>query len=110
MASRMMSATHFVDGPFGIWLREFTAAICLQYQSFCKHSGVGAAIGLSVLVTVLLVITGSALESRAEQLFAGTMSLLAVGLITWMIFWMAVHARSLKSHLHGEVDKALGSC
>ncbi|MDA3021236.1 MAG: FTR1 family protein [Actinomycetota bacterium] len=72
-------------------------------------AGVGAAIGLSVLVTVLLVITGSALEPRAEQLFAGTMSLVAVGLITWMIFWMAVHARSLKSHLHGEVDKALVS-
>jgi len=72
-------------------------------------TGVGAALGLSVLVTVLLVLTGSALEPRAEQLFAGTMSLLAVGLITWMIFWMAVHARSLKSHLHGEVDKALVS-
>ena len=72
-------------------------------------AGVGAAIGLSVLVTVLLVITGSALAPQAEQLFAGTMSLLAVGLITWMIFWMAVHARSLKSHLHGEVDKALAS-
>ena len=72
-------------------------------------TGVGAALCLSVLVTVLLVLTGSALEPRAEQLFAGTMSLLAVGLITWMIFWMAVHARSLKSHLHGEVDKALVS-
>ena len=72
-------------------------------------TGVGAALGLSVLVTVLLVLTGSALEPRAEQLFAGTMSLLAVGLITWMIFWMAVHARSLTSHLHGEVDKALVS-
>lgn len=35
------------------------------------------------------------------------MSLIAVGLITWMIFWMAVHSRSLKGHLHGEVDKAL---
>ncbi len=72
-------------------------------------AGVGAALGLSVLVTVLLVVTGSALEPRAEEIFAGTMSLLAVGLITWMIFWMAVHARSLKSHLHGEVDKALVS-
>jgi high-affinity iron transporter len=35
------------------------------------------------------------------------MSLVAVGLITWMIFWMAFHARHIKGHLQGEVDKAL---
>ena len=70
-------------------------------------AGVGLAVGLSVLATVVLVLTGSSLAPRAEQIFAGTMSLIAVGLITWMIFWMAVHARSLKGHLHGEVDKAL---
>ena len=70
-------------------------------------AGVGLAVGLSVLATVVLVLTGSSLAPQAEQIFAGTMSLIAVGLITWMIFWMAVHSRSLKGHLQGEVDKAL---
>jgi high-affinity iron transporter len=30
-----------------------------------------------------------------------------VGLITWMIFWMATNARHMKAHLHGELDRAL---
>jgi high-affinity iron transporter len=64
-------------------------------------AGVGLAVGLSVLATVVLVVTGSSLAPQAEQIFAGTMSLIAVGLITWMIFWMAVHSRSLNGHLQG---------
>ena len=70
-------------------------------------AGVGLAVGLSVLATVILTATGSALSPKAEEIFAGTMSLLAVILITWMIFWMAMHARTIKPHLHGEVDKAV---
>jgi len=70
-------------------------------------AGVGLAIGLSVLAVVALQVTGSALSDEAAVAFAGIMSLVAVALITWMIFWMASHARALKSHLHGEVDRAL---
>lgn len=70
-------------------------------------AGVGLALGLSVAAVIALQITGSALSDEAAEAFAGVMSLVAVGLITWMIFWMASHARALKAHLQGEVDRAL---
>jgi len=70
-------------------------------------AGVGLAIGLSLVAVAALQITGSALSDEAAEAFAGIMSLIAVGLITWMIFWMAANARALKAHLHGEVDQAI---
>jgi len=70
-------------------------------------AGVGLAIGLSLVAVAALQITGAALSDEAAEAFAGIMSLVAVGLITWMIFWMAANARALKAHLHGEVDQAL---
>ncbi|MSY38382.1 MAG: high-affinity Fe2+/Pb2+ permease, partial [Actinobacteria bacterium] len=59
-------------------------------------AGVGLAIALSVGFAALLAITGNELSERAEQIFAGTTSLAAVALITWMIFWMAKRARFIK--------------
>lgn len=70
-------------------------------------AGVGAAAGVSVLAALLLQFVSESLSERAAEAFAGIMSLLAVALITWMIFWMAQHARQLRSHLHGEVDRSL---
>ncbi len=68
--------------------------------------GVAAAIGISIALGVVLIFVDESLSERAAEAFAGVTSLLAVGLITWMIFWMASHARQIKAHLHGEVDKA----
>ena len=70
-------------------------------------AGVLLALGLSVVYGALLTFTGANLSDEAQENFAGAMSLVAVGLITWMIFWMAFHARHIKKHLQGEVDKAL---
>ncbi len=69
--------------------------------------GVGAALALSVLLGLALVFVDESLSEQAAEAFAGVTSVLAVVLITWMIFWMASHARYIKAHLHGEVDKAL---
>lgn len=69
--------------------------------------GVGAAVGLSVLLGLGLTFVEEELSEEAAEIFAGVTSLLAVGLITWMIFWMAVNARTIKAHLHGELDRAL---
>ena len=70
-------------------------------------AGVLLALGLSVVFGALLTFTGASLSDEAQENFAGLMSLAAVGLITWMIFWMAYHARHINGHLQGEVDKAL---
>jgi high-affinity iron transporter len=71
--------------------------------------GVGAAIGLSVLFGIVLVQIDESLGETIEPAFAGVMSLAAVALITWMVFWMAARAKSISSHLKGEVDRALAT-
>jgi high-affinity iron transporter len=69
--------------------------------------GVGAAVALSIGLGLVLAFVDEELSEQAAEAFAGVTSVLAVGLITWMIFWMATHARHIKAHLHGELDRAL---
>jgi len=70
-------------------------------------SGVGLAVLLSLITGAILQFSSQSMSDAAQEAFAGTMSVIAAALITWMIFWMAKHARGLKAHLHGEVDRAL---
>ena len=71
--------------------------------------GVAAALVASVGIGVVLVLIDESLGETVEPAFAGTMSLVAVGLITWMIFWMASRARGISAHLTGEMDRALAT-
>ncbi|MBK9740390.1 MAG: FTR1 family protein [Actinobacteria bacterium] len=71
--------------------------------------GVAAAVGVSIVLGVVLVLIEDSLEETVEPAFAGVMSLIAVGLITWMVFWMASRAKGISAHLHGEVDRALAT-
>jgi high-affinity iron transporter len=69
--------------------------------------GVGVAIAISVGVTLALVLTEQALTFEAQETFGGTLSIVAVGFVTWMIFWMRRAARSISSELRGGLEKAL---
>ena len=69
--------------------------------------GVGAALVLSLSLGAILTFTAAELSDRGNEMFAGTTSFIAVGLVTWMVFWMKRTARVLKSELHGKVDTAL---
>ena len=70
-------------------------------------TGVGAAIAASLALGAVLSFTSAELTDRGEELFAGATSFIAVGLVTWMVFWMKRTARSLRNELHGKVDTAL---
>lgn len=70
-------------------------------------SGVSAALVASFALGGFLSFTSTELSPRGEQFFAGTTSFLAVGLVTWMVFWMKRAARTLRDELHGKVENAL---
>jgi high-affinity iron transporter len=73
-------------------------------------AGVALAVGLSVLFGALLTYTETSLlaDYRSRELFEAITSVLAVALVTWMIFWMRRTARKLKGELTGQLEQALG--
>lgn len=70
--------------------------------------GVAAAALLSLGFGALLSFTSAQLSVRGEELFAGITSILAVALVTWMVFWMKRTSRGIAKQLHGKVESALG--
>ena len=69
--------------------------------------GVVAALVLSLAFGALLTFTSNNLSFEAQERFGGVMSIIAVGFVTWMIFWMRRTARFLKNDLQGKLDAAL---
>ena len=69
--------------------------------------GVGIACALSLAFGALLEFGTQELTFEAQELIGGTLSIVAVALVTWMVFWMKRTARHLKGELHGRLDAAL---
>ena len=69
--------------------------------------GVGAAVALSVAVAAGLTLGSRELPESVEETVTGVASLIAVGLVTAMIFWMRATARSVAGDLTGRLGRAV---
>jgi high-affinity iron transporter len=75
-------------------------------------AGAGAAIAVSLVAGTVLFLTVGAISETSErtaEIIEGIGSLLAVAVLTWMIFWMRRQARYIKGELQEKVDLALAS-
>jgi high-affinity iron transporter len=69
--------------------------------------GVLVAAVLSGLVAAALQIMDVEFEGQSEQIFEGVVMLIAVGLLTWMIFWMRTQSRKLRANLEKGIRSAV---
>ncbi|EGG49571.1 MULTISPECIES: iron uptake transporter permease EfeU [Streptomyces] len=70
-------------------------------------SGIALAIALALGFGCVLEFGSQELTFQAQEALGGSLSIVAVGLVTWMVFWMRRTARHLKAELHGKLDAAL---
>jgi len=69
-------------------------------------AGVGIAVLVSLAFGALLTYGPRRLTFQAQEAIGGILSIVAVGFVTWMVFWMANHARGMSGELKGKVDLA----
>jgi high-affinity iron transporter len=69
--------------------------------------GVSLALVVSLGLGAILSFTSHQLGPHGEEIFAGTLALAAVALVTWMVFWMKRTARNMRHELENKVDHAV---
>ena len=114
---------------FIVTLREgFEAALvvgivmaCLQKARQTKlyswvYLGILAGILGSIGVAILLANTARGLETVGgiyapviKQILAGSFGLIAIAMLSWMLLWMSLQAKSLKGEVENTIDSALKS-
>lgn len=78
-------------------------------KRYIKHVifGVIFAIVLSIGLAYIFELLFGGLEGKVEEIFEGSVMLLAVVVLTYMIFWMNNQARRIKSDIEISVEKAV---
>jgi len=108
--------------PFLIMLREGleAALIVSLIASYLKRTQRGQWMGmvwLGVISAALLCLaigivineTTGEFPQKQQELFEGLVAVVAVVILTYMVFWMRKVSKSVKVHLEGAVDTALQS-
>ena len=88
-------------------LAAFLVKTNRRYALRYVWAGVAAAIVLSVALGAVLTFGTSRLSFEQQELIGGTASIVAVGFVTAMVFWMRTAARTISGELKGRLDKAL---
>lgn len=78
-------------------------------RRYVKHVVYGAALAivLSIGLAYIFELFLGGFEGRLEQIFEGAVMLLAVIVLTYMIFWMNRQAKSIRSDIEVSVEKAI---
>ncbi len=90
-------------------------AIILSYLSMTGRTsmkryawyGVFVALAVSLVLGIIIWFFYGTLSAANKVLFEGIAALIAVAVLTSMIFWMAVRARLMKSRIQGRVEAAV---
>lgn len=70
-------------------------------------AGVSIATAVALSAGAVLTLGSRELSDTAETAIAGSLSVLSVGLVTWMAFWLAKTARTMKASLESTLDHAV---
>ena len=69
--------------------------------------GVAAALLICVGIGTVIAYTIGELPFEQQEIVGGSLSIVAVGFVTWMIFWMRATARTIAVQLRGRLSDAL---
>jgi high-affinity iron transporter len=73
------------------------------------YGGIAAGLAISLLGGWLALAIGqrASLDRLGQELWKGSISLLAVLMLSWMLVWMTSQAKQMRSMIAGSVDRAL---
>ncbi|MBX7160135.1 MAG: FTR1 family protein [Acidimicrobiia bacterium] len=71
--------------------------------------GVAAASGIAIATGIVVHLTVGDLRGSARLVTFAVISIVAVVVLTWMVFWMRKASAGIKSELHHRVDRALST-
>ena len=85
--------TNRVNNIKYVWIGVFSAAaLSIAFASLLSFTS------LKVIVT-----------EEGQEIFAGIMSLIAVGFVTWMILWMRNSGKKMNAELEGKLETAINA-
>ena len=109
-----MTAAFFITLREGLEAALIVGIICAYLIKVDRRDalrgvwiGVVAALGMSVAIGVLVVATVGNLPLVVQEGIEGLAALLAVIVLTWMLFWMRRQGRAMKGELEQGVNLAL---